>query len=343
VPMIRDEELAGAIAIYRQEVRPFTDKQIEVVKSLAAEAVIAIENARLFNELRQRTGDLTESLEQQTATAEVLRVISPSELAPVFESILANATKLCAAHFGMLALHEDGAFRSVAMHNVPQAFAEQRLSGPIRFAPKNPLGRLAVTKAVEHVVDVRTDPAFLDGEPGLTALARLTGARTLLVVPMLKDDNLVGAFGIYRQEVRAFSDKQVDLVRNFANQAVIAIENTRLLNELRQRTNDLTESLEQQTATTEVLQIISSSPGDLEPVFAAMLEKGVRICGATFGNISRWDGEVMHHVATHNAPAAFAEARKLSPDYRPGPKTIFGRLIATKKVVHVADLAADEV
>ena len=179
VPMIRDEELAGAIAIYRQEVRPFTDKQIEVVKSFAAEAVIAIENARLFNELRQRTGDLTESLEQQTATAEVLRVISnsPSELAPVFESILANATKLCAAHFGMLALHEDGAFRSVAMHNVPQAFAEQRLSGPIRFAPKNPLGRLAVTKAVEHVVDVRTDPAFLDGEPGLTALARLTGAR----------------------------------------------------------------------------------------------------------------------------------------------------------------------
>ncbi|HEV7986189.1 MAG TPA: GAF domain-containing protein, partial [Steroidobacteraceae bacterium] len=139
----------------------------------------------------------------------------------------------------------------------------------------------------------------------------LTGARTLLVVPMLKDDNLIGAFGIYRQEVRAFSDKQIDLVRNFANQAVIAIENTRLLNELRQRTNDLTESLEQQTATTEVLQIISSSSGDLEPVFAAMLEKGVRICGATLGNISRWDGEVMHHVATHNAPAAFAEARKL--------------------------------
>jgi GAF domain-containing protein len=200
-----------------------------------------------------------------------------------------------------------------------------------------------VTKAVQHVVDVRTDPAFLDGDPGITALARLTGARTLLVVPMLKDDNLIGAFGIYRQEVRAFSDKQIDLVRNFANQAVIAIENTRLLSELRQRTNDLTESLEQQTATTEVLQIISSSSGDLEPVFAAMLEKGVRICGATFGNISRWDGEVMHHVATHNAPAAFAEARKLSPDYRPGPKTIFGRLIATKKVVHVADLAADEV
>ena len=204
VPMIRDGELVGAIAIYRQQVRPFTDKQIEVVKNFAAEAVIAIENARLFEAEQQRTRELTEALEQQTATAEVLRVISNSlsKLDSVFDTILANATKLCAAHFGMLALHEDGAFRSVAMHNVPQAFAEQRLSGPIRFAPKNPLGRLAVTKAVQHVVDVRTDPAFLDGDPGITALARLTGARTLLVVPMLKDDNLIGAFGIYRQKVR---------------------------------------------------------------------------------------------------------------------------------------------
>jgi hypothetical protein len=140
--MIRDEELVGAIAIYRQEVRPFTDKQIEVVKNFAAEAVIAIENARLLNELRQRTADLTESLEQQTATAEVLRVISnsPTRLDPVFDTILANATKLCAAHFGMLALHEDGAFRSVAMHNVPQAFAEQRLSGPMRSRRRIRLG-----------------------------------------------------------------------------------------------------------------------------------------------------------------------------------------------------------
>ena len=343
VPMIRDGELVGAIAIYRQQVRPFTDKQIEVVKNFAAEAVIAIENARLFEAEQQRTRELTEALEQQTATAEVLRVISNSlsKLDSVFDTILANATKLCAAHFGMLALHEDGAFRSVAMHNVPQAFAEQRLSGPIRFAPKNPLGRLAVTKAVQHVVDVRTDPAFLDGDPGITALARLTGARTLLVVPMLKDDNLIGAFGIYRQEVRAFSDKQIDLVRNFANQAVIAIENTRLLNELRQRTNDLTESLEQQTATTEVLQIISSSPGDLEPVFAAMLEKAVRICDARFGNIYRWDGEVLHLVTTHNAPPAYAEERRRVPHYHPSPKIGVGRMVATKKAVHVVDAAIE--
>jgi GAF domain-containing protein len=343
VPMIRDEELVGAIAIYRQEVRPFTAKQIEVVKNFAAEAVIAIENARLLNELRQRTADLTESLEQQTATAEVLRVISNSlsKLDPVFDTILANATKLCAAHFGMLALHEDGAFRSVAMHNVPQAFAEQRLSGPIRFAPKNPLGRLAVTKAVQHVVDVRTDPAFLDGDPGITALARLTGARTLLVVPMLKDDNLVGAFGIYRQEVRAFSDKQIDLVRNFANQAVIAIENTRLLNELRQRTVELTESLEQQTATSEVLQVISSSPGDLQPVFEAMLEKAVRICDAKFGNIYARDGNVFRLLATHNTPPGLAEHRKRSP-IRSSPTTLFGRMMTAKAVVHVVNLPTEK-
>ena len=199
------------------------------------------------------------------------------------------------------------------MHNVPQAFAEQRLSGPMRFAPKNPLGRLAATKAVQHTVDVRTDPAFLDGDPGITALARLTGARTLLVVPMLKDDNLIGAFGIYRQEVRAFSDKQIDLVRNFANQAVIAIENTRLLNELRQRTDDLTESLEQQTATSEVLRVISSSPGELQPVFDSMLENAVRICDATYGNIYSRDGDTFRLVASYKTPPAFTEYRRRNP------------------------------
>ena len=342
VPMIRDGELVGAIAIYRQQVRPFTDKQIEVVKNFAAEAVIAIENARLFEAEQQRTRELTEALEQQTATAEVLRVISNSlsKLDSVFDTILANATKLCAAHFGMLALHEDGAFRSVAMHNVPQAFAEQRLSGPIRFAPKNPLGRLAVTKAVQHVVDVRTDPAFLDGDPGITALARLTGARTLLVVPMLKDDNLIGAFGIYRQEVRAFSDKQIDLVRNFANQAVIAIENTRLLNELRQRTDDLTESLEQQTATSEVLRVISSSPGELQPVFDSMLENAVRICDATYGNIYSRDGDTFRLVASYKTPPAFTEYRRRNPMTGSGAHWA-DPMLRSKTQVHIADLTLE--
>ena len=239
----------------------------------------------------------------------MLRVISNSlsKLDPVFDTILANATKLCAAHFGMLALHEDGAFRSVAMHNVPQAFAEQRLSGPIRFAPKNPLGRLAVTKAVQHVVDVRTDPAFLDGDPGITALARLTGARTLLVVPMLKDDNLVGAFGIYRQEVRAFSDKQIDLVRNFANQAVIAIENTRLLNELR-------ESLERQTATAEVLGVISRSKFDLQPILQSVVDTAERLCRAEQTVIFRLEDGAYRFAAGHSRTPEYLEIERQAVD-----------------------------
>jgi GAF domain-containing protein len=159
---------------------------------------------------------------------------------------------------------------------------------------------------------------------------------------MLKEHELVGGFTIYRQEVRPFTDKQIELVKSFAAQAVIAIENARLLNELRQRTDDLTESLEQQTATSEVLQTISSSPGDLEPVFAAMLEKAVRLGEAAFGNIYRWDGKTGHLVATANTPAAFADERRGSPDWRPGSETPVGRLLATKEVVHIADLAMED-
>jgi GAF domain-containing protein len=346
VPMIRDEELVGAIAVYRQEVRPFTARQIEVVKNFATEAVIAIENARLLSELHQRTADLTESLEQQTATSEVLQFISssPGDLEPVFASILRSAARICDANFGNIFRWDGEALQLAATYNTPPAFFKLRSRSPLPANPDNPIGRLVTTRAVVHVADLAAQPLYTEKrDPNVVAAVELGGIRTFVAVPMLKEDELVGAIIVYRQEVRPFTEKQVALLTSFADQAVIAIENARLLNELRARTADLTESLEQQTATSEVLQVISSSPGDLEPVFSAMLEKAVRICGAMFGNISRWDGEIMHHVATHNAPAAFAEARKQSPDYRPHAKTIFGRLIATKQVVHVADLAADEV
>ncbi len=346
VPMIRDDELIGAIAIYRQEVRPFTARQIEVAKNFATEAVIAIENARLLSELRARTADLSESLEQQTATSEALQVISssPGDLEPVFASILRSAARICDANFGNIFRWDGEALHLAATYNTPPAFFELRSRSPLQANPDNPIGRLVATRAVVHVADLAAQPIYTDKrDPNVVAAVELGGIRTFVAVPMLKEDELVGAIIVYRQEVRPFTDKQVALLTSFADQAVIAVENTRLLNELRARTADLTESLDQQTATSEVLQVISSSPGDLEPVFAAMLEKAVRICGAKFGNISRWDGEIMHHVATHNAPAAFAEARKQSPDYRAAPKTIFGRLIATKNIVHVADLAADEV
>jgi GAF domain len=191
------------------------------------------------------------------------------------------------------------------------------------------LARVAATKQRVHVADLRHEAAYKAGFVQLVALIDKGGARTLLIVPMLKEHTLVGAIALYRQDVRPFTDKQITLVENFAAQAVIAIENARLLNELRQ-------ALEQQTATAQVLQVISSSPGELEPVFASMLQNAVRICDATFGNIYRWDGETLHLVAAYDTPPAFAEVRRRSPD-RPNPKSSVGRMIETKAVVHVAD------
>jgi len=252
VPMVKDDELIGTIIIYRQEVRPFTDKQIALVENFAAQAVIAIENARLLKELRQRTTDLSESLEQQTATSEVLRVISssPSELAPVFQTMLANANRLCDATFGLLLLYEgDLRFRVVAMSNAPPAFAELRQREPVfQVSSQAGLGRAVATKDVVHIADYAEEAVFKQQRhPSAVVLGKLGGARTFLVVPMLKDKEITGAIAIYRQEVRPFTDKQIELVKSFAAQAVIAIENARLLNELRQRTTDLTESLEQQS------------------------------------------------------------------------------------------------
>jgi GAF domain-containing protein len=260
--MFKENELIGIISIYRQEVRPFTDKQIELVQNFAAQAVIAIENARLLNELRQRTTDLGEALEQQTVTADVLRVISssPGELAPVFETILANATRICVAKFGLLWIREGEEFRCVASHSVPAAYAAAlERAQAIRFGPETAVGRVARTKRVVHIGDLMAEKVYADRDPQRVATVELGGARTLVVVPMLKERDLVGAIAIYRQEVRPFTDKQIELVQNFAAQAVIAIENARLLNELRQHTTDLGEALEQQTATSEVLRVISSS------------------------------------------------------------------------------------
>ena len=332
VPMIKENELIGVFAVFRQEVRPFTDKQIDLVKNFAAQAVIAIENTRLLNELR-------ESLEQQTATSEVLGVIScsPGELEPVFQSMLENATRICEAKFGVLNLYENGALRMGAMHNVPPAFAEwlQNQRGGYRPIPGSPLDNVIRTKQLSVTADHAAEAA-----PGRATT--LGGARSTVCVPMIKDEQLVGTITIYRQEVRPFTDKQSALLTNFAAQAVIAIENTRLLNELRQRTTDLTESLEQQTATADVLRVISSSPGNLEPVFEAMLENAARVCDAKSGNIFRWDGGLYHHVAAHNAPVAFAETRRGGVAYRPDPVTPLGRVLASKSVVHIADLAGDE-
>ncbi len=338
VPMLKEDELIGAILLYRQEVRPFTDKQIDLVKNFAAQAVIAIENTRLLNELRQRTDDLTESLEQQTATSEVLSVISssPGELEPVFNAMLENATRICGAKFGVLFLAEGAdAVRSVAMHGVPPEFAETRRRTPIiHINPNTTIGRVAATKKPVQVADIRAEPAYAS-DPERYAILHQSGARTMLNVPMLKDDELVGQIAIYRQEVRPFTDKQIGLLQNFAAQAVIAIENTRLLSELRQ-------SLEQQTATAEVLRVISSSPGELEPVFEAMLENATRICEAKFGSMLLREGDRFRRVAIHNAPPEFAKFNKNTPVLAPDVSLVLTRVMATKQLVHVVDLPVDD-
>ena len=340
VPMLRDGALLGAIGIYKKQVQPFTAHQIELVESFAKQAVIAIENARLLAELRQRTDDLSESLEQQTATSEVLRVISssPGDLDPVFDAILENATRICEAKFGTLFRFENGMLRLVSQLNVPSAFADafQRETRPL--TANNPLNRIIATREPVHIADYGKDPAYLEGDPRAVAGVNLGGIRTLLVVPMFKDTTLVGGFGIYRQEVRPFTDKQVELVQNFANQAVIAIENTRLLNELRQRTDDLSESLEQQTATSEVLNVISSSLSNAQPVFDAIVQSGMRLFPDAAVFVALPENGMIKAAAMAEKDQARAEGWKrrfpfpLSHDY------MHGVAILNRAVVDISDV-----
>ena len=339
VPMLREGVAVGVLALTRSAVRPFSDEQIALVENFAAQAVIAIENARLLNELRQ-------SLEQQTATAEVLKVVSASQgdLSPVFAALLEKAVRICGAKFGNLWLLEGDLYRNTATLGAPAAFVEFLEREQVyRPDPRLGLAKVIQTGETFQIADLSAVPSHTDRMRRATV--ELAGARTLIAVPMLKDGEVVGVIAIYRQEVRPFTDKQIGLVQNFAAQAVIAVENARLLNELRQRTTDLTErtadlteALERQTATSEVLQVISSSPGDLQPVFATMLEKAVRLCDATFGNIYRWHGELSNIVASHNTPPGLVEARtRLRIHFV--PKDLVGQAIANKKAVHIADLA----
>jgi class 3 adenylate cyclase/putative methionine-R-sulfoxide reductase with GAF domain len=286
------------------------------------------------------TRELKEALEQQTATSEVLKVISssPAQLEPVFQAILANAVRICEAKFGIMFLYENSEFQPVALLNASKDLAEffwRR--GPFKAPPGTPLDRLLKTKSVIYTADETAEPT-----PG--ASARLGGARSLVGVPMVKQNKLIGAIVIYRQEVRPFTDKQIELVANFAKQAVIAIENTRLLNELRQRTNDLSEALERQTATSDVLKIISSSPGDLQPVFNSILANATRICEAKFGTMWLREGDAFRAVALHNAPSAYEERRR-NRLFRPAdlhPKSAFRRFLEMRQVIHIADLRMDQ-
>jgi GAF domain-containing protein len=321
VPLLREKETIGVISLARQHVELFTERQVDLVRAFADQAVIAIENARLITETR-------EALEQQTATAEVLQVInaSPGDLAPVFDTMLERAMRLCGAEFGEFFVTESEQLRAVAERGVPTAFAEFRYRNPAPPKPGSITARILAGEPVIHVADVKDDELYRQGDPHRRALVELGGARTFLSVTLIKDRTVLGSINIYRQEVRPFADKEIALLQNFAAQAVIAMENARLLTETR-------EALEQQTATAEVLQVINSSPGDLAPVFDGMLERAIRLCDAVQGALWLIEGERARVAATRGlAPEFVALLRE-----RGGPTPPLQRVMRGERVIHYLD------
>jgi GAF domain-containing protein len=282
--------------------------------------------------------ELSESLEREKATSQVLGIISssPTDLEPVFETILANATRLCQASYGTLWLCEGEAIRAVALHGaMPAPYAAQRQRGTLFGpGPETPITRAVKSRQTVQVADVRTEQAYIDRDPLVVSAVELGGLRTVVLVPMLKQGEVIGVISIYRQEVRPFTEKQTALVTNFATQAVIAVENARLLHELR-------ESLERQTATGDVLNVISRSPTDVKPVFKIIGERAEKLCDAEVSVVSRVEGELIHLVFLHGVAEQGVEAVERAFPMRLGDETVMARAIRARTVVHVPDLLAD--
>jgi GAF domain-containing protein/anti-sigma regulatory factor (Ser/Thr protein kinase) len=337
VPLIRGSEAIGAIHIRREGVRPFTVKQIALLKTFSDQAVIAIENVRLFKELQARNRDLTEALEQQTATSEVLRVISssPTDVQPVFDVIVQSATRLCDASFGTV--HRfDGQLITVEAHKnmTPEQLEQTEQRFPAPATRGSSVGRAILECNVIHIKDVREDPDYV-----FVGAQKALGYRTVLAMPLLREGAPIGALAMWRREVKPFTDSQIALIKTFADQAVIAIENVRLFNELQSRNRELTEALEQQTATSEILRVIASSPTDIQPVLDVVAENAARLCEATDAVIFRMDQDLFKPVASYGTLPVLERqtVRPLSRGY------FAGRAMLDRDVVHIHDTRSSNV
>jgi two-component system, NtrC family, sensor kinase len=346
VPILLHGTAIGAIAVHTWATpRPFTDQQMELLKTFADQAVIAVENVRLFKELETSNSGLRVALEQQTATSEVLKVISRStfDLQPVLETLIENATKLCDATHGNIFKFDGVVFRTGATYTTSPEFREYAWQIELRPGRGSAVGRIGLDPKPVHILDVLADPEYQQVDA-----QRIGGFRTVLGIPMLREGVLIGSLFIWRTEVRAFTDKQIELVTTFADQAVIAVENVRLFTELQEKNSSLTaahaqvtEALEQQTATAEILRVISRSQTDVQPVFDTIVRSAVRLCDGLFGALNQFDGELMHQVAQHNyTPEALEQVRRAYP-MRPSRARGSGRAILGRAVVHIPDVEVD--
>jgi GAF domain-containing protein len=339
VPILREGEPIGVIALVRLEVRPFSEQEIALVQTFADQAVIAIENVRLFKELEARNTELTETLARQIATSEVLRAISQAQTdaQPVFDIIARSARRLCGAAYGQVQLCDGELIHLATLESAtPEGDQAIRAVYPLRVGDGSAGGRAIAARAVVQIPDLLDDRAY-----AFKRAWEASGLRSLLAVPMLRDGKPIGTIGVGRTEPGPFPQTQIDLLQTFAAQAVIAIENVRLFKELEARNRDLSESLEQQTATSEILRVISSSPADVQPVFETIAANALRLCDGKFSAIFRFDGELIHLAAHHNVNPEGTTALRDAFPMPPGRGSNTARAILTGSIVHIPDVRED--